>query len=87
MKGLRVVLKQDSEKGVNHPVAYASCTLSKHENNYGITDLEALGVVWALRHFRVYLLDHACVLIILSTLRSVLCWPGTSQKIWLDGVR
>ena len=62
-KGLGAVLEQEGEEGKNHPVAYASRTLSKHEKNYGITDLEALGVVWALRHFRAYLLGHACVVV------------------------
>ena len=62
-KGLGAMLEQENEEGVNHPVADASRTLSKHEKNYGITDLEALGVVWALRHFRAYLLGHACVVL------------------------
>ena len=59
--GLGAVLEQKADDGQMHPVAYTSCTLSKHEKNYGITDLEALGVVWALRHFRAYLLGHPCV--------------------------
>ena len=41
--------------GVSHPVAFASCTLSKHEQRYGITELETLAVVWGLQHFRAYL--------------------------------
>ena len=41
-------------------LAYASRTLSKHEKRYGITDMEALGVVWAAKHFRAYLLGHDC---------------------------
>ena len=43
------------------PVAYSSRSLSRHEKNYGITELEALGVVWAVRHFRAYLYGHRCV--------------------------
>ena len=62
-KGLGAVLEQEASDGQLHPVAYASRTLSKHERNYGITELEALGVIWALRHFRAYLLGHSCVVV------------------------
>ena len=60
-QGLGAVLEQEQEDGQLHPVAYASRTLSKHERQYGITDLEALGVVWAAKHFRAYLLGHTSV--------------------------
>ena len=60
-QGLGAVLEQEQEDGQLHPVAYASRTLSKHESRYGITDLEALGVVWSAKHFRAYLLGHTCV--------------------------
>lgn len=56
-QGLGAVLEQEQD-GRLHPVAYASQTLSKHESCYGITDLEALGVVWAAKHFRACLLGH-----------------------------
>ena len=59
-KGLGAVLEQVQTDGTSHPIAYASRTLSKHEAKYGITELEALAVVWALRHFRAYLLGHSC---------------------------
>ena len=59
-EGLGAVLEQEYA-GQSHPVAYASYTLSKSETNYGTTELEALGVVWALRHFRTYLLGHKCM--------------------------
>ena len=32
------------------------------ETNYSATGLEALGVVWALHHFRAYLLGHKCII-------------------------
>ena len=54
IEGLGAVLEQEQEDGRLHPVAYASRSLSKAERNYGITDLEALGVVWAAKHFRAY---------------------------------
>lgn len=60
--GLGAVVEQVGEDGQLHPIAYASQTLSKHERNYlyGVTDLEALGVIWALHSFRAYLLGHQC---------------------------
>ena len=44
-----------------HPIAYASCSLDKHERNYGISELETLGLVWAVWYFRPYLLGHPCI--------------------------
>ena len=59
--GLGAVLKQEPEGGgPPHPIAFASRSLSKPEQKYGITELEALGVVWAVRHFRAYLLGNKC---------------------------
>ena len=40
--GLGVVLSQKQPNGQIRPLAYASCTLQKHETNYGISELEAL---------------------------------------------
>ena len=59
-KGLGAVLEQIQDDGDHHPVAFASRTLSKHEVKYGITELETLAVIWALRHFRAYLYGHKC---------------------------
>lgn len=55
--GLGAVLAQKQEDGSVRPVAYASRTLQQHEWNYRVT---ALGVVWAVRHFRHYLYGHHC---------------------------
>ena len=59
-EGLGAVLEQEQENSKNHPISYVSCTLSKHERKYGITELEALGVVWAITHYRAYLWGHQC---------------------------
>ena len=58
--GLGAVLEQEHDDGLFHPIAYASRTLSKHKKWYGVTDMEALGVVWAAKHFRAYLLGRDC---------------------------
>ena len=58
---LGAVLEQEEMDGKSHPIAYASRSLSKAEKNYGITELEALGVVWGAKHFRAYLYGYKCV--------------------------
>ena len=75
--GLGAILSQRQDDGTVHPIAYASRSLNTHERNYGISELETLGLVWAVRYFRPYLLgypctvytDHAACLSILNTAR------------------
>lgn len=50
------VLTQKDEKGLEHPVVYASRTLNKAERNYATIDRECLAVVWALQQFRHFVL-------------------------------
>ena len=59
--GLGAVLAQTGDDGCVHPIAYASRSLSSHERNYAITELETLALVWGVKHFRAYLLGHHCV--------------------------
>ena len=54
--GLGAVLSQKQEDGCLHPIAYTSRKLQPAETNYGITELETLGIVWAVKYFRSYLL-------------------------------
>ena len=54
------VLSQAQSDEVVRPIAYASQCLQSHERNYGITELEGLGVVRAVKHFRPYLYGHHC---------------------------
>ena len=59
--GLGAILAQQQEDGTIPPIAYASRTLQQHEKKYGATELEALGVVWSVKHFRHYLYGHKCI--------------------------
>src|SRR3954469_2661055 len=66
--GLGAVLSQEVE-GKDRPITYASRRTSKTESKYGATQLETLAVIWAVNHFRHYLLgapfrlitDHAAL--------------------------
>ena len=54
------MLSQQQEDGMIKPICFASRMLQTHEANYGVSELEALAVVWAVKHFRVYLYGHTC---------------------------
>ena len=80
--GLGAILSQTQTDGTTHPVAYASRSLDKHERNYGISELETLGLVWAVRYFRQYLLGHPCVVYTdHSACLSILNTPKPSGKL------
>ena len=80
--GLGAVLSQKQEDGTTRPIAYASRTLQPHEKNYGISELEALGVVWAVKHFRHYIYGHPCTVYTdHEALKSLLNTPQPSGKL------
>ena len=80
--GLGSVLAQKQEDGTTRPVAYASRTLQAHEKNYGVTELEALALVWSVKHFRHYLYGHHCdVYTDHEALKSLLNTPHPSGKL------
>ena len=81
-EGLGAVLAQRQEDQSVRPIAYASRTLLSHEKNYGISELEALAVVWSVKHFRIYLYGHRCqVFTDHEALKSLLNTPHPSGKL------
>ena len=84
---LGAVLSQEQEDGTVQPITYASRTLQPHEWNYGSIELEALGVVWAVRHFHQYLYGHHChVFTDHEVLKSLLNSPHPSGKLARWGI-
>ena len=80
--GLGAVLAQKEADGLVRPIAYASRTLQDHEKRYGITELEGLGVVWAVKHFQPYLYGHHCdIYTDHEALKSLLNTPQPSGKL------
>jgi hypothetical protein len=80
--GLGAVLAQEQDDKQVRPISYASRSLQKHERNYGITELEGLGVVWAVKHFRTYLYGHQCIVYTdHEALKSLLNTPQPSGKL------
>ena len=80
--GLGAVLSQQQEDGSVHPIAYASRSLDQHERNYGVTELETLGLVWAVRYFRSYILGHRTIVYTdHSACLSLLNHPRPSGKL------
>ena len=68
--GLGAVLAQVDHTGCERVIAYASCTLSKRERNYSAMEKEALAIVFAVKHFRFYLLGRSfCIVTDNSALR------------------
>lgn len=55
-KGFGAVLEEEDEDGLRHPIVYASRAANKDERKYAPTELEVGALVFALEHFRVYLL-------------------------------
>ena len=80
--GLGAVLAQEQPDSTKRPIAYASRSLLKHERNYGVTELEGLGVVWAVKHFRPYLYGNQCIVYTdHQALKSLLNTPQPSGKL------
>ena len=80
--GVGAILAQCQDDNSVKPVAYASRSLQQHEKHYGVTELEGLAVVWAVKHFRHYLYGHKCkVYTDHEALKALLNTPRPSGKL------
>lgn len=76
--------------GAERPIAYASRTLSKAEQNYAQIEREALAIVFGVRKFHQYLYgnkftlltDHRSLTSILSPLKSIPSMAAARMQRW-----
>ena len=62
-KGLGAVLSQKDAQGLQRPLAFASRTLSVSETRYPVVELECLGIVFTLKHFKHIILGYEVELV------------------------
>ena len=52
--GAGAVLLQENDNNVECPISFFSRKCNKYPQNYSVIEKEALGLIWALQHFEVY---------------------------------
>ncbi len=81
------VLYQFGDDGEEHPVAFAGRKLNRAEINYSVREKELLAIIYALRTWRIYLLDQPfTVETDHQTLQELLTQRTCSQRLarWLN---
>ena len=72
------VLSQLDSEGHDHPIAYISRTLNKHELNYSVVEKECLAVVFACENFRHFLYGMGVTII---TGHTPLQWLANNKTL------
>jgi len=83
---LGIILAQQGEGDIDHPISFSSKKLSTTEKNYTMTEREGLAMVYALQKFRHYLLgSHFKMYTDHSTLKYLVNKPVLGGRIcrWL----
>ena len=78
MTALGGVLSQIGNDSYEHPVAYCSRVLNKHERNYSVTERECLAVIYAVKQFRVCV--HGVHFKVVTN-HSLLTWLQTLKEL------
>ncbi|MCP4474504.1 MAG: hypothetical protein GY821_08075, partial [Gammaproteobacteria bacterium] len=78
-RGLGAVLCQKDQKGQLRPIAFASSGLSRTQQSYIPTELEALACVYAVRHFHTYI--FGCTVTLLTDHASLCFLMKQAQPI------
>ena len=80
--GVGAVLAQKQDNGTTRPIGFASHTLQGAECQYTSSEMEALAVIWATKHFRHYIYGYLCVVHMDNqVLKSLLRTPHPSSKL------
>uniref|UniRef100_A0A914EPM1 RNA-directed DNA polymerase n=1 Tax=Acrobeloides nanus TaxID=290746 RepID=A0A914EPM1_9BILA len=70
-KSIAACLIQADSEGNEHPVAYASRAMNRHESRYPSVESEALAIVYAIEQFRPYIEGNSTTIV--KTDNSALC--------------
>ena len=69
-----VLLQEEAETKMLHPISYYSYKLKPHQRSYATVEKELLGIVLALQKYEVYFSTHLPVTIYIPTIiRSLSC--------------
>jgi hypothetical protein len=72
IKGIGGVLLQREEDKLEHPIYCVSRSLKPAEENYSITDLEGLAVIYSLKKFREYIVSNKQITTVITDHKPLL---------------